>query len=390
MDRFSLAVLVTIAVGALALCGCTPPDLRDQFETEIVLEGKGSPSGPTRLRFFPNSNELLVTSKGGRVHHFRLDEGKFERLGQFMIPGVQPAPGDLGLADVVFDPLFQSNRRLYFCFSTGDNKFNRIVMAEWQDDYKAIPKSLTTVLDVSRLKPNETWHGIYSIEFGRDRYLYAAIGDANHFEVAQDPETLLGKIIRIEPLATGRYRIPPDNPNYGVEGVRDEIVGWGIRSPFRLVPWKDSIFIADVGSDKFEEINLYSKKNQNFGWPTCEGPCEGEEKFQNPELAMARNDDTFTLEDSQPSPSTERSVVLGVIYDSGVDPYGGMLDQQLLFGDVYLGYIRAARVGFRGRLSESQHLFHLQGVTSMDVGPDGYIYGTKMFTDALFRIVPKE
>ena len=94
------------------------------------------------------------------------------------------------------------------------------------------------------------------------------------------------------------------------------------------------------------------------------------------------------LEDPEPSASTRSSLVLGVVYQSSPDPYDGLLDRHLLFGDLYLGYIRAARVGFRGRLNESQHLFHLEGVTSMDIGPDGYIYGTKMLKDALFRIVP--
>jgi glucose/arabinose dehydrogenase len=388
MDRHTLTPRLALAVAVVTLCGCETADLSDRFAAEILLEGEASPSKPTRLRFFPTGDELLVTTKRGRVHHLRLGEDGFERLGSFVVPDVRPAPSDLGLTDVLFDPLFESTRRIYFCFTTGDNKTNRIVMMEWQDDYEAIPESLQVVLEVSRRKPPEAWHGIYSIEFGADRYLYAAMGDANQPEVAQDPKTLLGKLIRIEPLATGHYRIPPDNPNYGVEGVRDEMIAMGIRSPFRLVLWKDYLYFGDIGSNLYEEINLYSKENQNFGWPECEGPCDNE-NFRNPEIAIAKKDDAFTLEDSEPSASTQTSVVLGVVYQSSPDPYDGLLDRQLLFGDVYLGYIRAARVGFRGRLGESQHLFHLEGVTSMDIGPDGYIYGTKLFEDALFRIVPK-
>ena len=64
-------------------------------------------------------------------------------------------------------------------------------------------------------------------------------------------------------------------------------------------------------------------------------------------------------------------------------------DRQLLFGDVYQGYIRGAMVRSGGSLHPSQHLFHLVGVTSMDIGPDGYIYGTKMFRSGLFRVIPR-
>ena len=105
------------------------------------------------------------------------------------------------------------------------------------------------------------------------------------------------------------------------------------------------------------------------------------------------------LEDTVLTGEQQASVAVNIVYpgphnnsdghsSSGdSDPYAGLLDQQLLFSEIYQGYVRAARVSRDGTLAPSQHLFHLDAVISMDVGPDGFIYGVTHFDSKIFRIV---
>ena len=74
MGRHTLIQRLALAVALLTLASCEPAELGGRFAAEILLAGKSSPRKPTRLRFFPTGDELLITSREGRVHHFRLGE----------------------------------------------------------------------------------------------------------------------------------------------------------------------------------------------------------------------------------------------------------------------------------------------------------------------------
>ena len=108
-------------------------------------------------------------------------------------------------------------------------------------------------------------------------------GDAGEGHVeggnAQSVRQALGKILRITPTPTARdpYTIPPDNPFAQAKpGVRPEIFAYGLRNPWRFVvdaPTR-SIWIADVGQNEWEEVNLVplaAASGANFGWNVFEG-----------------------------------------------------------------------------------------------------------------------
>lgn len=92
---------------------------------------------------------------------------------------------------------------------------------------------------------------------------------------AQDLAKLLGKLLRIDPLGTngpgGQYGIPADNPFVAEGGgVRAEIYAYGLRNPWRFSfdsgpGGTNRLFLADVGQNKFEEINLITAGG-NYGW----------------------------------------------------------------------------------------------------------------------------
>ena len=109
--------------------------------------------------------------------------------------------------------------------------------------------------------------------------LYVGLGDGGWGgDEAQDLGSLLGKILRIDPLgsnsANGQYGIPADNPfaNGGDAGARGEIYAYGLRNPHRFA-WDErngNLFVADIGESVVEEISLVPRGG-NFGWNDWEG-----------------------------------------------------------------------------------------------------------------------
>ena len=92
---------------------------------------------------------------------------------------------------------------------------------------------------------------------------------------AQNPETLLGSILRIDVRGQQTYRIPPDNPFVDEPGFRPEIWAYGLRNPWRssFDPFTGDLFIADVGQAALEEISIQpadSPGGENYGWPFFE------------------------------------------------------------------------------------------------------------------------
>ena len=110
-------------------------------------------------------------------------------------------------------------------------------------------------------------HNGGQVQWGPDDLLYIATGDGggggDPLENAQDKGSLLGKMLRINPLRNPkgklRYGIPRQNPYTGESG-RDEIFARGLRNPYRFSFDKNRLAIGDVGQDRFEEVNFKTIK----------------------------------------------------------------------------------------------------------------------------------
>ncbi len=347
---------------------------------------------PTNIKFFPGAQEFLVLGKRGEIRHYALADSTARLLGSFTVPEVAPAPEEIGLTGLAFDPQFNSNQFFYVCFVTGDNKWSRILRYRWSGTYAEIERSHVTVLNVDRLLPDEPQHGLYSLCFGPDDNLYVPIGDALQPEYAQDPQSLLGKLLRIRPRhgPEGGYDIPADNPYFNDEKILPEIVAFGLRTPFRSLCWRDKIYIANVGRNRYEEIEMYTiGTSANFGWPVCEGYCETG-GYNRPVITVSHADPYYQTQDPQASASNRLSIGVGVVYErSGDDPYRDWLDGRMLFFDVFQGYVRAARLRGDGYVEDDQHIFHLENITGMDIDPQGHIYITTMFPARVLRLALK-
>ena len=181
---------------------------------------------------------------------------------------------------MAFHPNFQSNGLVYAYYTDEDN--GDIVVSEFQTNSE-VDADEETEREVIRIRHRfATNHNGGHITFGPDDgYMYISTGDGGSGddprENAQDKGSLLGKLIRIDPLESGGdpYTVPSDNPYVGKKGD-DEIYAIGLRNPFRFNfdPDNGNIMIGDVGQNRFEEVDIETSdtlRKANFGWDRYEG-----------------------------------------------------------------------------------------------------------------------
>lgn len=182
--------------------------------------------------------------------------------------------GMLGLA---FHPNYEVNGYFYVYYI--DHQFNS-VLARFQvspeDPNRADPASEKQIMLVKQPFHNNNGGGL---AFGRDGYLYWGLGDGGDWsdpdDNSQNPNSLLGKILRIDVNTGDPYSIPPDN-FYRYGGGRPEIWALGVRNPWRFSfdSATGDFYLGDVGQATVEEIDFIpfgSSSGLNLGWDFQEG-----------------------------------------------------------------------------------------------------------------------
>ncbi len=288
------------------------PPLIQQGDVTIGLHTVAGGFGtPVTATFAPDDDDhLFVVEQDGKIWAVAVDDGASTRrlfadlgsqglnLGCFFINY-----DERGLFGLAFHPDYRNNGLVYTyqaqphqgtpklaankCNSTFPDHDN--VVTEWRvnsprsDDGAIDPASGREVLRVAHPQFN---HNGGDIRFGPDGLLYVPIGDggaANDLGPghivpggnAQDLSTLLGKILRIDPLAGSTapgHGIPAGNPFVDTPGARGEIWAFGLRNPFKISFDFETgqLYAADVGQNDIEEIDIVTR-GMNYGWPIKEG-----------------------------------------------------------------------------------------------------------------------
>ncbi|MEM8783415.1 MAG: PQQ-dependent sugar dehydrogenase [Planctomycetota bacterium] len=188
-------------------------------------------------------------------------------------------------------------------------------------------------------QPGDPEHGLLYLGSGDG-------GSANDpVNAGQRTDTLLGKILRIDPLQNGgsAYTVPSSNPFVNDANVLDEIWATGLRAPTRL-NWDDAslggdgrLFINEIGQDAVEEINV-GQAGANYGWKIREGTFENRNNGDIRALPSDHPTDIFTY----PVAQYDHDFNNNGIKESGVASIGGpvardpnlpQLDGHYLFGD---------------------------------------------------------
>jgi glucose/arabinose dehydrogenase len=229
------------------------------------------------------AGRFIVLEKPGRLMSFETARpGNANTVVMDIQDRVDDSSTELGLLGLAFAPDFATSRAFYINYTAGGPL--RTVVSRFTlnaDGTSANPASEAKIMEIGQPYTN---HNGGEIRFGPDRMLYIALGDGG---AANDPQgngqkrdTLLGKILRIDPSGSseGRaYRIPPDNPFVGQRGTREEIWALGMRNPWRFSFDRLTGFLwtGDVGQNAREEVDIIVKGG-NYGWNIMEGAqCRG-------------------------------------------------------------------------------------------------------------------
>ncbi|MFI9810313.1 PQQ-dependent sugar dehydrogenase [Streptomyces sp. NPDC052301] len=272
----------------------TPPAKGSVKVLRTVAEGLKTPWGLAPL---PGGGLLVSSRDDGTI--IRIDEktGRKTELGT--VSGVSPA-GEGGLLGIALSPDYASDHMIYAYFTSASD--NRIVRMLY-DGHKPAGEQLGAPDTVFKGIPKGVIHNGGRIAFGPDGMLYAGTGESGKRGLAQDKDSLGGKILRLTPEGDPAPGNPfPDSPVYSYGHRNVQGLAWDGRQ---------RLFASEFGQDTWDELNAI-KPGGNYGWPDAEGKAS-DARFQNP-MAQWHTDDA--------SPS-------GIAYVKGVIWMAGLKGQRL-------------------------------------------------------------
>ena len=294
-------VLASAAASAGALAGC--------LDLGLGSDGGGDGSGdadavaslstvadgfaaPVAVAVRPGDDRPYVVDQPGRA--YRVDDDGPTAVADLRDRMVSVGSGytEQGFLGLAFHP---DGSRAYVRYSapnrdgTPSEYSHTFVLDEVPvtDDGALAVDDERTLLEIPQPQPN---HNAGDLAFGPDDYLYVAVGDGGgsgdsgrgHVQDWYDgtaggngqdvTENLLGSILRIDPdgRTDGKpYGIPADNPLVDDPGLPEQYA-WGLRNPWRLSFDGDRLLVADVGQNRWEEVNVV-EAGANYGWNVREG-----------------------------------------------------------------------------------------------------------------------
>jgi glucose/arabinose dehydrogenase len=299
-----------------------------EVETSVVASGLEAPWG---LAFLPDGGALITERDSGRL--LRLDSSR-------NIEEVQRLPeggtGEGGLLGITLSPNYDSDELVYAYYTTAQD--NRVVRFRLGEE----PEPVLTGIPVA------SFHNGGRIAFGPDGLLYVGTGDAGERGIAQDPNSLGGKILRI----TAAGDVPPDNPF-----PNNPVYSYGHRNVQGLA-WDENgqLYASEFGQNTYDEANRI-EPGGNYGWPGVEG-LGNDPRYINP---------ISTFATSEASPS-------GIeILKNGAIPQWE--------GDLFMAGLRGQRL-WRLGLDESGNVIEQEALLQREAGrlrhvvqaPDGSLW----------------
>ena len=228
--------------------------------TATIASGLAVPWG---VAFLPDGTALVTERDTRRV--------------LAIAPGAEPrevatidaaAPeGEAGLLGLAVSPAFEEDGLVFLYVTTVED--NRIMRATYDDGRLGELEPILTGI------PKGFIHDGGRLQFGPDGHLYASTGEIGEGELAQDPESLAGKILRITPDGDPAPGNPDGSPVFSL-GHRN-VQGLAFDD-------EDRLWASEFGDSTFDELNLI-RSGGNYGWPRFEGRAEpGGTRFVDPQV----------------------------------------------------------------------------------------------------------
>lgn len=320
----AVAVAAIVVGGGMAvLAEAEEPRVVGGFDFaagEVVVDGLELPWG---LDFLPDGSALVTQRDTAEI--LRLTPGQPAEV-VATVSDVVPG-GEGGLLGLAVSPDYESDRLVYLYFTAAtDNRVGTVTLSD------PTPQPIITGI------PKASIHNGGRVEFGPDGKLYVTTGDAADGDHSQDPDSLGGKILRLEPDGS----IPDDNPD-----PESPVYTLGHRNVQGLA-WTESgdAYASELGQNTFDEVNRV-EPGANYGWPVVEGPG-GEPEYTDP---------IVTWPTSQASPS-------GAAIHGDTMFVAALRGARLWLVPLSGGEPEAVLHGDHGRLR------------TVDIGPDGWLWIT--------------
>ncbi|MFZ4635347.1 MAG: PQQ-dependent sugar dehydrogenase [Saprospiraceae bacterium] len=271
---------------------------------------------PTGMTLSPDGHLFLI-EKNGVVRV--VDNGVLDPIPALNLP--VDDYNERGLGGITFHP---TEPFVYLYYTVPGANRNRISRFDYYN-HTIFPQTEEILLNLDPL--SGTIHNAGAMVFGSDGKLYVSVGDGAASNQAQNPNSLLGKILRLNPDGS----IPTDNPFYNTyTGVYRYIYALGFRNSFTMAiqPGTGRIYANDVGNSAWEEVNAILP-GKNYGWPQVEGPIGGGNppaNYQDPVYAYTH--------------AQGCSVIGGTFYNPTVSVFPPAYSGRYFFADYCGGYIK--------------------------------------------------
>lgn len=226
-------------------------ELRDS----VILSGL---SHPWEILWGPDDH-IWMTERGGRVSRVNPETGELQPL--ITINEVVDR-GEGGLLGMALHPQFNVQPYVYVVYNyenNGGDYLEKLVRFTWGPSTGTLTSPQTLLENI----PAANIHNGSRLLIVGDQ-LFMSTGDAANSSRAQDPQSLSGKILRLN--LDGN--VPGDNPVAG-----NPYWSLGHRNPQGLVYANNRLFSSEHGPNSDDEINII-RKNENYGWPTVRGYCD--------------------------------------------------------------------------------------------------------------------
>ncbi|NOK63851.1 MAG: glucose dehydrogenase [Chloroflexi bacterium AL-W] len=325
------------------------------------------------------SNRMFVVEKAGRIMLLR-DNTPAATPFLDITERVGSRASEQGLLSVAFHPNYAQNNQLFVNYT---NQMGHTVIARFEANGDTVdPGTEMVLLTIEQPYPN---HNGGLVKFGPDGYLYIGMGDGGAADdpqnYAQNLNSLLGKILRLDVDNGEPYAIPADNPWINTNEAEDEIWALGVRNPWRFSfdRTNGDLYIADVGQNAFEEVHIQrasSTGGENYGWNVTEGyNC-----FQNATCDL----DQFVPPIAEYSHDLGCSVTGGYVYRG--DTFANM-QGSYIFGDYCSGRMWALRETTPGTWEQAEILSSNLSISSFGEDESGELYLTGFRENTLYQVI---
>lgn len=243
------------------------PDFVPTTGTVSATTVVDSLQNPWSLAFLPDGR-MLVTGRMGKLWLIAADGSTRQEVSG--LPTVTATDGQGGLLDVVVDPDFASNRRIYLSFSEADTNnaaLNGTAVARAELDLTNRTLLGLTVLYRQAPKVQSGGHFGSRLVFDGGGHLFVTLGERQNSDqraYAQDLGFGNGKVVRI----TTDGSAAPGNPFLSTNGAQPEIWSYGHRNPqgAALHPDTGELWTNEHGPQGGDEVNR-TLAGRNYGWP---------------------------------------------------------------------------------------------------------------------------